>query len=160
MTEPGFAITEIQAVGSRQEPASLSFQRGLNVVAGASNTGKTYVFCLLDWMFGASKFDKDIPQAKSYEGVYLEIRSNDGQVHTLYRALKGGDFRKYDAPLAAIHDAGEGVTLGQRHNPDKLETVSGFLLGLSGLWGKEIRRSKTALRTLSFRDWGMEISRT
>ncbi|MCQ3949073.1 MAG: hypothetical protein DPW14_04515 [Planctomycetes bacterium] len=152
MTIPGFVIRQLQVVGPDKSPASITFQRGLNVVAGASNTGKTYVYRVLDWMLGASEFRKDIPQADGYDAAYLEVEANSGEVHTLYRALSGGDFERHDGAITDIGPDAEVETLGARHHAEDTETVSAFLLGLSGLWGRKIKKNKSELRTLSFRD--------
>ena len=45
--DEGFLL-EIRLIGSGVEDAFIKFDRGLNIVSGASDTGKTYVFQCID----------------------------------------------------------------------------------------------------------------
>lgn len=55
MSTTGFAIAKVVVRGPGKPDAVLEFGPGLNVVAGASDTGKSYASQLIDFMLGASK---------------------------------------------------------------------------------------------------------
>jgi hypothetical protein len=71
----------------------------------------------------------------------------------LVRALAGGDARAYAVPLEQISTETPEELLGERHCAGNPHTISGTLLALTGLFGKQIRRNAAGVkRSLSFRD--------
>lgn len=143
----GFALRRLALIGPRLPLAELSFTRGLNVIAGPSDTGKSFIAQCIDYALGSGNAPKEIPEAEHYTTVILEIESNhDHRVYTLERSLRGGDVRlttqgATDRILAAKHQGG------------KEDTVSQFLLVLSGLGNKKVRtNAQGTTRPLSFRD--------
>ena len=58
-------INELQSV-SPEKVAKLEFKKGLNIITGASNTGKSYVINCIDYLFGAENPPKDINESKNY----------------------------------------------------------------------------------------------
>ena len=46
-------------------PAYVEFQSGLNVICGASDTGKSFIVESIDFLLGAKKM-KDIPERTGY----------------------------------------------------------------------------------------------
>ena len=121
------------------------FAQGLNVIAGPSDTGKTFIAQCIDYVLGAGSEPKEIPEAAQYTLVVLEIESN-GRAYVLQRSLRGGDVR--------LTTGGESERLlSAKHQPNDEDTVSEFLLGLSGLNGKKVRTNQQGkTRSLSFRD--------
>jgi hypothetical protein len=141
-----FSIRSLVVEGQGKPDAVVSFQDGLNVIVGPSDTGKTYIFQCLDYALGASEPPKGIPQATGYEMVRVLIQLSDGRSVTLVRSLRGGDIR-------AISEAEEEFTLGAKRSTGESETISDFLLGASGLSGKYVRTNASGeTRPLSFRD--------
>ena len=143
----GFAIRRLALLGVGKAPAEVTFTRGLNVVAGPSDTGKSFIAQCLDYALGSGDPPKEIPEADGYSSVVLEIEANsDQRVYSLERSVRGGEILcktdgKPDRVLAAKHQGG------------KEDTVSQFLLDLSGLGTKKVRTNdRGATRPLSFRD--------
>ena len=143
----GFAIRRLALLGQGKAPAEVMFARGLNVVAGPSDTGKSFIAKCLDYVLGSRDPLKEIPQADGYSSVVLEIEANsDQRVYSLERSVRGGEILcktdgKPDRVLAAKHQGG------------KEDTVSQFLLDLSGLGTKKVRTNdRGTTRPLSFRD--------
>jgi DNA repair ATPase RecN len=56
----GFIFKELRLVGESLNKASIVFEKGVNVITGPSNVGKSYIFQCLNYMFGASKPPKAI----------------------------------------------------------------------------------------------------
>lgn len=84
-------IDQIQVVGPKVKTAEMKFSETCNVISGASDTGKSFLFGCLQFMFGSDKPPKDIPFAKGYERIILTIKSN-GRTIRLERSLRGGDY--------------------------------------------------------------------
>ena len=81
----GIYFTKVAALGTNKPIAELSFKTGLNVVTGASDTGKSYLIDCIDYILGAREEPKKIKEAKEYEKIRAEIRTFDGRVFTLNR---------------------------------------------------------------------------
>lgn len=143
----GFALRRLALTGPGKQPAEVIFTRGLNVIAGPSDTGKSFIAQCLDYALGSGKRPKEIPEVDGYSSAVLEIEANkDRRVYTLERSLRGGEILcktvgQPDRVLAAKHQGG------------KEDTVSQFLLELSGLGTKKVRTNERGTtRPLSFRD--------
>jgi hypothetical protein len=145
----GFQLRRLQVTGPQVESAEITFDAGLNVVSGASDTGKSYLVETIDYMLGAGTPPRQIPESRGYDTAQLLIAAQDGREFQLTRALAGGDFLLGD--LAA--GAADPVTLGQRHSAGTGENISTFLLRLIGLDGKRVRKNaQNELQNLSFRN--------
>ena len=147
MAITGFQIRRLTLVGRGVPNAEVQFNEGLNVVSGPSDTGKTFIVQCIDYMLGGKDTPESIPEASQYETVRLTLSvSVDDDEVVLERSMRGGNFKllrpgQADAILAAKHTAG---------NKD---SVSQYLLSLSGLANKKVRRNKEGVtREVSFRD--------
>ncbi len=158
MTSSGFYISKLSVSGPGKSPAELEFIDGLTVVCGASDTGKSFAVSCIDFAFGASKSPRPIPELSGYQTVTLEIHARtDGQHIVIERGLAGGNVRitRKDATGKVLSDD----ALPFKHNAYNAATLSGILLQLSGLWGRQVRKNKAGeRRTLSFRDVAYLIS--
>ena len=151
MTYSGFQIRHLSFHGSDRKPAVVSFQSGLNVVYGASDTGKSYIVEAIDFMLGGKGPLPDIPQAKGYDRVLLAIAFDDGSETTLLRSIAGGQFQAFEGLHTSIPDA-EGCPLGEIHNERDETNLSSFLLSKIGLAGKRIKKNaKDEAQGLSFK---------
>lgn len=147
MAITGFQIRRLTLVGRGVPNAEVQFREGLNVVSGPSDTGKTFIVQCIDYMLGGKDVPESIPEAARYETVRLALNLSDGDHEVvLERSIRGGDFKlvipgKADRHLSAKHGAG-----------DK-DSASQYLLGLSALTEKKVRKNKQgATREVSFRD--------
>ncbi|MBN8455303.1 AAA family ATPase [Accumulibacter sp.] len=143
----GFVLRRLALIGPGKEPAEVTFTRGLNVIAGPSDTGKSFIAQCLDYALGSGAPPKEIPEAEGYRSVILEIKANsDQRVYSLERRLRGGEIlRKTDGQPDQV--------LAAKHQGGKEDTVSHFLLDLSGLSTKKVRTNEQGkTRPLSFRD--------
>lgn len=150
----GFQLRELRLVGSGVPDAVLKFTSGLNVVDGASDTGKSYAVSCIDFVLGAKDLPEEIPQASEYQTACLHIQTNSGADHTLRRALAGGDIGHFKGPLddalAAISVASDWAILGATSRSKV--SLSKLLLGFCGLSGTRIRKNSDGeTQDLSFR---------
>ncbi len=147
MAITGFQIRRLTLVGRGVPNAEVQFHEGLNVVSGPSDTGKTFIVQCIDYMLGGNDLPESIPEAAQYETVRLTLNVSDKDDEViLERSIRGGIFRlispgKADQNLSAKHSAGS------------KDSVSQYLLGLSGLSEKKVRTNKQGkTREVSFRD--------
>ena len=88
----GFALRRLALIGPTKPPAEVTFTRGLNVIAGPSDTGKSFIAHCLDHALGSGDPPKEIPEADGYSSVVLEIEANsDQRVYSLERGVRGGE---------------------------------------------------------------------
>lgn len=134
-------------------PAILEFRKGLNVVCGASDTGKSFIVEAIDFLLGSSSSLRDIPERVRYDRAKLAILNNEQESFTLQRSTSGGGFHKYDGVFLEETPSDNPIRLGERHAQGRDDTLSGFLLSEIDLRDKFIRRNQRGeTRSLSFRD--------
>ncbi len=144
----GFHINLLRITGNQKKPQEISFGQGLNVISGASDTGKSFIFQCLDYMLGAQKIPKEIDEAKGYSIFELQITAASGNTYTLKRNWLGGKFSIKEGSIdsnAAEEEYAERLT-------DDPKNISTFLLGLCGFSGVELKKNQHEKVRLSFRD--------
>lgn len=144
----GLALRELRVTGPDVQDAVIRFADGLNVIAGPSDTGKTYVAQCLSFLLGSGSSPKEIPEAAAYDVARaVLVARGDGAEHVLVRRLDGSG--------AIEHTTGDepARSLRIRHEAKRTDTLPALLLGLSGLTGRVVRThvyGKT--RPLAFSD--------
>jgi len=148
MNKYGFFIKKLWLEGKQVDDAIVTFEKGLNVIYGSSDAGKTFIYQCIHYMLGASKRPKSIPEAKKYTSVKLEIETYKGDKYLLKRALKGGDFDLLNTKTEKSR-----TLLVKNDKTKDDETISDFLLSLSNLSNKEIRKNADGVKqNLYFQD--------
>ena len=149
----GFWISQICARGPKAADAILTFGRGLNVLSGGSDTGKSYILGCIRYMMGGEEPPDSIPPDKQYQHLFLELNTYSGEIFTLERSLKkGGDFRLYECELSEIDDVTPTELLGT-HRKGRRDTLPDKLLEICELQDVQIRINKDgAKRRLRFGD--------
>ena len=71
----GFYIVRLEITGPGKKAAIVDFCDGLNIVYGASDTGKSYIIQAIDYLFGNHDTPKDIPEAQGYNYFKITIHS-------------------------------------------------------------------------------------
>jgi predicted nuclease with TOPRIM domain len=154
MTTPGIRLRHLAFHGPGKDVASVAFGAGLNVVYGASDTGKSFVVEAIDFMLGGKSALRDIQERVGYDRVLLGFETLSGEPYTLQRSTEGGGFRVYDGlqiELPPIEAPAR--VLADQHSEKSSENLSTFLLEHCGLAGKRVRRNKMGLTySLSFRN--------
>ncbi len=151
---PGFRIRHLAFLGPAKPRAAVHFGPGLNLVYGASETGKSFIIDAIDFMLGGKTGLRDIPERIGYDRVLLGIETIAGEAYTLTRSADGGHFRLF----SGLHDTSlpadtEGRDLADQHSDRNAENLSSFLLDLCGLQNKRVRRNKRGdTNSLSFRN--------
>lgn len=147
MSQPGFRLVALRLTGKEVEDAVVQFEKGLNVICGPSDTGKTFILQCINYILGGKDKPKDIPEASGYDTIHLEIATyTDPKNITLRRSLRGGG-------IEVTPEGEEPVTLKSQHDKNKTDNLSYYLLNLCGLAGKWLRKNKNNTKqSLSFRN--------
>lgn len=128
---------------------NLEFTSGVNVVCGASDTGKSFLAESIDFMLGGSQL-RQITELAKYAEIELDLSSSDRECWRFRRLVSGGNFRLIDLNKP---NSSETVIKGN-HAHGKTDNLSGFLLDKIGLLNKRILKStaKATTQSLSFRN--------
>jgi len=138
-------IKSIEVVGENVRPAVLYFSKGLNVVAGPSNTGKSYLIECIKFALGASAVPKSIKESNGYNSVILTMEEGT-------ESFKISRQFVLNSPTTITTANGQQVVLKGRHKPD-LKNLSNYFLSKIGLNNKLLLYSKEnhTTRALSLR---------
>lgn len=143
-------MTPNNSIGSK-----ISFTRGLNVITGPSNTGKSFAFDCIDYVFGKKDL-KTIPEANRYDSVVIEIQTINETIYTLKRNFNSNDIliKKGEASIWKDEEA---ISYSSKHDPTS-NNISKFLLEQSGFNSdvKIYKNQSKEYSSLSFRtmsDW-------
>lgn len=80
--------------GTGKKDAIIDFQLGLNVIAGASDTGKSFAFECINFILGSSERPACPPEAKGYQSVFLEMEdSSQKEIFTLRRDISQDNYK-------------------------------------------------------------------
>ncbi|MDK3505831.1 ATP-binding protein, partial [Escherichia coli] len=114
-------IRKILLRGNSVQDAYVDFYKGANILAGESDTGKSYLVSCLDYILGAEKLKKKLKEATDYTHLYVEFENDEGGVLTLKRGLEGGKLEAHDVAIQDIHGEGKiiaPVRKGTSKGPD------------------------------------------
>lgn len=149
----GLRLRHLSFHGPARKFATIPFGPGLNIVHGASNTGKSFIVDAIDFMLGGKGPLRDIPERVGYDQILLALETLEGQQFTLVRSTEGGAFRLFDGLYFDTLPAGEGTLLADVHSDRNEENLSAYLLAKIDLAHKRVRRNKRGdTNSLSFRN--------
>ena len=146
-------LKHLTFLGPNRPPASIKLKSGLNVICGASETGKSFIVESIDFMLGGGAPPRDIPEKAGYDRVRLLIESTGWPPLGLERSIEGGNFSAYEEAFYDGQPGTEHRVLRDRHSGAREDTLSHVLLERVGLISKKLRRNRVGdIRSLSFRD--------
>jgi hypothetical protein len=153
LTDPtGIVLRHLTFTGQHAEPAELTFARGLYILYGASNTGKSFALKSLDFMLGSSTPLPNTTERQAYDRGWLSVDLPKYGTATLRRALAGGPFELMPGDVL-VANGRNAPHLSARHDPSNTNNLSQFLLEEIGLGGRQIVTDANGKkRSLSFRD--------
>mgnify|MGYP005991369731 FL=1 len=125
--------------GVNVEDAVVSFKKGANIISGPSNTGKTFIFELIEYMLGRGNLERRVTESKIYQDIYLEIKDYNDISFTLKSNFEASDYKIYECKLELIEINTEYKTLKREHTPGKEDTLSSYILKKCNLYGALIR---------------------
>lgn len=150
----GLRLRRLAFFGPSKPSAFVTFGPGLNVLYGASDTGKSFIVEAIDFMMGGKPPLREIPERVGYDRVLLALETMQGEAYTIVRSIDGGAFLLYEGLLD--EPPGDDVqprVLAEQHSEKNDTNLSTFLLGHCGLDGKRVRRNaRGETNSLSFRN--------
>jgi hypothetical protein len=149
----GLTINKLIYTGSAVEAAEWILQSGLNVLYGASNTGKSFAVKTIDFMLGGSRSLPEVEEREGYDRVWLAVTLPRSGGMTFLRALAGGAFELYPGHVMSPDEGTDVRQLSAKHDHTNTDNISQFLLEELGFGGKSIAVDANGRkRSLSFRD--------
>lgn len=146
-------IRHLAFLGPKRPPASISFEAGLNVICGASETGKSFIVDTIDFMLGGGDTPRDVSERAGYDRVRLLVECKGWPPLGLERSIEGGNFSAYEEALFDEAPKTKPRVLREKHSAARTDTLSHALLERLDLEEMLLRKNKAgATRTLSFRD--------
>lgn len=127
----GIYISRLEIRGDNLKPAFIEFDKGFNLISGGSDTGKSYAFACLEYMFGKLEAPDSIPQSSGYINIFLEINTYTNHTYTLFRKLNGGDFSVKECKISEFYSSGKNIETYSPY-PNASKNISDFLLKLCG----------------------------
>ena len=94
MKNKGFYIKSIIATGKEMNLSRVDFVRGCNLLFGPTDSGKSSVFSVMEFMLGktyskSSITPKAVVEGRGYDTYYMEIvTEGDNAIHTIRRFAK------------------------------------------------------------------------
>jgi hypothetical protein len=145
-------LSGLRVDGPNLAPAELPLHGGLNVITGASDTGKTYVCGLVDYLLGASMLPDDNPMSQPYDQALLELGLRDGVYKTVYRGFRDDSVKLFDCPISRYAATEPFIEVSSVHKTGSTKSLSHFLLSQIDLTGRQVRRNKKGEKSaLTFR---------
>ncbi len=127
---PGLRLRHLSFHGSDREPAQVDFGPGLNVIYGASETGKSFIVEVIDFMLGGQTPLRTIEQRDGYDRILLSLETVDGEQFTLQRSTEGGAFRMIPGLHTELPVDTEGERiLSDQHSDKSPDNLSSFFAG-------------------------------
>ena len=150
----GLRLRRLAFFGPHKPAASVTFGPGLNVLYGASDTGKSFVVEAIDFMMGGKPPLREIPERVGYDRVLLGLETLRGEAYTIMRSIDGGAFQLYEGLLdAPPGEDTQSKVLAEQHSEKNETNLSAFLLAHCGLAGKRVRKNaRGETNSLSFRN--------
>ena len=121
-------IRKILLRGDNIDDALVEFTSGANVLAGESDTGKSYMVQCLDFIFGAGKL-KFLKEAAPYKNLLVEFENSENDFLTLVRALKGGKLTAFGSSIENMSGSGQIIDpkrSGKSVRPDVTSVIFRF----------------------------------
>lgn len=86
----GFYISEITASGRDVRTSAIQFRQGVNIVYGPSNTGKSMIVKIIDYLFGGDGCPAN-PNKTGYSDFQMKLRDDCGHEVSVARSVECDD---------------------------------------------------------------------
>jgi hypothetical protein len=120
-----FYINKLIVKGAGKKDAVAEFDRGLTIISGPSNTGKTTILRCIDYIFGSDNLP--FAGATGYDTIMLFVSTEDGSIQ-FTRKLESN---KID--VVSSDDRVESGTYKARNATKTMESISKVWLALIGI---------------------------
>jgi hypothetical protein len=135
-------IDRLMFTGPERGPVSVDFKSGVNIIWGASNTGKSFVRKSIDYLLGG-ELPALPPEGRGMDNYFLWLTLPDDQKVTLRASALGGDIYKAEGHLQAVGEDSPGYELFSRKHVTS-PNVSRFLLTNVGYREAQLLKNERA----------------
>lgn len=147
-----FQLRKLVLRGAGVMDATEAFKPGGNILAGESDTGKSYLLHCVDYVFGADELRKRIPEADAYSEIFVELENSNGDFLTLKRSLTGGKIAVYRSKFESIGVTKTEVVTSKRGKGKGVQDISSILFPFAGIPEAVVRKNdRGATQRLSMR---------
>ncbi|MGZ7444256.1 hypothetical protein [Paenibacillus sp. TH7-28] len=151
LSDFGLIIQKLVLQGIGKKNAILTFNRGLNVIAGASDTGKSFAFECINYILGGTEIPEKPKESAGYTNILLEFKERkSGQIVTLKRSLNESEktnILMYNSDIDHISDVSENVLSSDSKAKNSL---SSKLLSLINCKYENVLKSTSQGKTEAF----------
>lgn len=148
MKNKGFYIKSLVATGPNVVDARIDFAKGCNLIFGKSDTGKSHILHLIEYLLGKKEL-ATVVEGQEYDCYYLEIAEySTDNVFTIQRRLKENKSIVKAVSYKLFHNENtRGEEYSISYSKNKM-TLSSFLLRLSGFNPETILKKSIYDRTV------------
>ena len=147
-----FQLRKLVLRGAGVMDAMETFEPGGNILAGESDTGKSYLLHCIDYVFGADELRKRIPEAEVYSDIFVELENSAGEFLTLKRHLAGGKIAVYRSRFESMSATQPEVVTSKRGTGKGIKDISAVLFAFAGIPEAVLRKNnRGATQRLSMR---------
>lgn len=136
-----FQLRKLVLRGTGVMDATETFKPGGNILAGESETGKSYLLHCIDFVFGADKLRKRIPEAGAYSDLFVELENSTADFLTLKRSLTGGKITVYRSKFESIGVTQPEVVTSKRGKGKGVKDISSILFPFAGISEAVLRKN-------------------
>lgn len=150
MQSKGFYIKSIIATGDGKETTQVDFKMGCNLIFGPSDTGKSAIFSVINFLLGKEGNPKEVPEGVGYDVYYMEfVTLHDDNIHTAKRKHNEKKILVKECSFSDFEKKGNTGTLyvltGKKNN------YSNYLMNLNGHSNEpQLKKSYTEKSALTF----------
>lgn len=153
MSASGLTIKHLVFTGPQVAPAQLRFDAGLNLLYGASNTGKSFTVKAIDFMLGGTKDLPEFPERDGYDKLWLGFSLEGVGDFTLSRSTSGGSYELHTDLVSSLVLGEKTQTLAPTLQTKSAKSLPQFLLEQLGFDGKKLAKNADGVtEAISFRD--------
>ncbi|RWO78286.1 MAG: hypothetical protein EOS18_19030 [Mesorhizobium sp.] len=135
-------IDQLMFTGPERAPVSLQFKSGVNIIWGASNTGKSFARKSIDYLLGGD-LPTLPPEGKGIDNYLLWLTLPEDHKVTLRASALGGDIYKAEGHLQAVDGGSPGYEVFSRKHVTS-PNVSRFLLSSVGYREAQLLKNERA----------------
>lgn len=147
-------LTKLVLTGENKQDAIIDFKDGLNVIAGASDTGKSFAFECIDYALGSSSELKEVPEVDGYQSVFLEIEDIGQRViFTIERGIPEEIKNKMTIYYSNYQDKDRAKNEKMSSKHSTKTSLSKKLLNYCGCTYKNVKRSEKEVQSFTFRSF-------
>lgn len=154
MISKRITIRHVVLTGPQKSPADLEFKSGLNLLYGASNTGKSYAIKVIDFMLGATTELPELPEGKGYDRAWLGITLEGEGDFSLCRSTQGGGYELFRGLTYSYDSASVIEVLAPTQKTKKEKSLGQYILEYLGVYGSQLAKNSDGVKeNISLRDF-------